>query len=491
MARLIEWTASDPLVPGLLRDAGYDTNDDDHLLTGTLAVVSARQLLGLPVGPCVSAVRKSASAGRNDPCPCGSGKKFKKCCLGVEVPAAAAHAGLPNRAPLTAQMIPFLCSDDGYGDFIEGLPELFRKVEELQCITFDVSACTSYSLGAVKRDPHVFEDDSGDAQCRLAASYLERHDERRAFVACRDAALAAAPRYRSDPATFRRLVAVHMFANSTLEVGQEEPDSGLGTFLFWWTLQGAGEGVDALDDILRVAGCDSDAGRRALLDHPERISEMAERLLRSAPRGVQALANFMSKNFDRIVKLMEEGEFPVGVPLATACPLFLFLISLAKRPGPAASSAERRAWMKANRKESQEALLEAFKQTLDRVGPEDQRLAKVIAQEWLDDPANRKHPDFELVEIVSLQCLLPGEFPFWYEWLAGGIRGGNFSAAAWETGAADEVLKGATPASVEQHGKCLLEHGFPTLARVVWESCAHLPGGISASIRAKLDAMDR
>jgi uncharacterized protein YecA (UPF0149 family) len=21
--------------------------------------------------------------GRNDPCPCGSGKKFKKCCLGV------------------------------------------------------------------------------------------------------------------------------------------------------------------------------------------------------------------------------------------------------------------------------------------------------------------------------------------------------------------------------------------------------------------------
>ena len=23
--------------------------------------------------------------GRNDPCPCGSGKKFKKCCLGKEV----------------------------------------------------------------------------------------------------------------------------------------------------------------------------------------------------------------------------------------------------------------------------------------------------------------------------------------------------------------------------------------------------------------------
>ncbi len=27
-------------------------------------------------------VNKSPSVGRNDPCPCGSGKKFKKCCDG-------------------------------------------------------------------------------------------------------------------------------------------------------------------------------------------------------------------------------------------------------------------------------------------------------------------------------------------------------------------------------------------------------------------------
>ena len=26
-------------------------------------------------------------AGRNDPCPCGSGKKFKRCCLGVSAAA--------------------------------------------------------------------------------------------------------------------------------------------------------------------------------------------------------------------------------------------------------------------------------------------------------------------------------------------------------------------------------------------------------------------
>jgi uncharacterized protein YecA (UPF0149 family) len=26
-------------------------------------------------------VKKAPSNGRNDPCPCGSGRKYKKCCL--------------------------------------------------------------------------------------------------------------------------------------------------------------------------------------------------------------------------------------------------------------------------------------------------------------------------------------------------------------------------------------------------------------------------
>jgi len=32
------------------------------------------------LGPKVETVRKEATPGRNDPCPCGSGKKYKKCC---------------------------------------------------------------------------------------------------------------------------------------------------------------------------------------------------------------------------------------------------------------------------------------------------------------------------------------------------------------------------------------------------------------------------
>ena len=32
------------------------------------------------LGPKVETLRKEATPGRNDPCSCGSGKKYKKCC---------------------------------------------------------------------------------------------------------------------------------------------------------------------------------------------------------------------------------------------------------------------------------------------------------------------------------------------------------------------------------------------------------------------------
>ncbi len=36
-----------------------------------------------PLPPPVETIRKEAvEIGRNDPCPCGSGKKYKQCCLG-------------------------------------------------------------------------------------------------------------------------------------------------------------------------------------------------------------------------------------------------------------------------------------------------------------------------------------------------------------------------------------------------------------------------
>jgi len=37
-------------------------------------MIAARATMNTPF------VREASKTGRNDPCPCGSGKKFKKCC---------------------------------------------------------------------------------------------------------------------------------------------------------------------------------------------------------------------------------------------------------------------------------------------------------------------------------------------------------------------------------------------------------------------------
>ena len=42
------------------------------------AVYDLRQIWQ-SLGPRAEPVRKEAAPGRNDPCPCGSGKKYKKC----------------------------------------------------------------------------------------------------------------------------------------------------------------------------------------------------------------------------------------------------------------------------------------------------------------------------------------------------------------------------------------------------------------------------
>jgi len=50
----------------------------DALADGIWAVYSLRQVWR-SLGPRTEPVRKPAEPGRNDPCPCGSGKKYKKC----------------------------------------------------------------------------------------------------------------------------------------------------------------------------------------------------------------------------------------------------------------------------------------------------------------------------------------------------------------------------------------------------------------------------
>ncbi len=67
------------VIAGVEEDKEEDLSDVERLLRGEAEVDEKPRQCGPKIG-------------RNDPCPCGSGKKFKKCCL-LATPAAASLPG--------------------------------------------------------------------------------------------------------------------------------------------------------------------------------------------------------------------------------------------------------------------------------------------------------------------------------------------------------------------------------------------------------------
>ena len=77
---LTEGDTGEPAVSMYSEDGPPSVSDErlDAVGSAIWAVYELRQLWR-SLGPRIDPVRKPAEPGRNDPCPCGSGKKYKKC----------------------------------------------------------------------------------------------------------------------------------------------------------------------------------------------------------------------------------------------------------------------------------------------------------------------------------------------------------------------------------------------------------------------------
>lgn len=62
------------------REAAHHERSSFKRIAGTWHYVEGSHIGDLGSGTAKAPVRVSVSVGRNEPCPCGSGKKYKKCC---------------------------------------------------------------------------------------------------------------------------------------------------------------------------------------------------------------------------------------------------------------------------------------------------------------------------------------------------------------------------------------------------------------------------
>jgi SEC-C motif len=142
-----------------------------------------------------SALNPFKNIGRNDPCPCGSGRKFKKCCLGKselefrgnglppELVDISSAANLPNEADLWSE-------DFGeYDPLVEPDPEEWLALDEQERINLveafhesagiDVPDVTVHAIFHAIVENQIAEGDSLPVKRvaqRLMSEGLDRHE---------------------------------------------------------------------------------------------------------------------------------------------------------------------------------------------------------------------------------------------------------------------------------------------------------------------------
>jgi tetratricopeptide (TPR) repeat protein len=110
-----------------------------------------------------------AKIGRNDPCACGSGKKYKKCCMAGD--EAAARAARPAAAPARR---PSLASIFQERDELDELTEASNAVVDM-VHAGDLDAAEQAARELLARFPDVH-----DGHDRLGMVYEARGDHRQA-----------------------------------------------------------------------------------------------------------------------------------------------------------------------------------------------------------------------------------------------------------------------------------------------------------------------
>jgi len=124
-----------------------------------------------------------AKIGRNAPCPCGSGKKYKRCCLAVEQAArSAAHTPVDRESSRTLPM-PALDDFEELERLSNRVPDLIDegRLDEAEKVCQDLLHRFPEASDGIERLGHVYEV-RGDlttaaAHYRKAAAFIRENGE--------------------------------------------------------------------------------------------------------------------------------------------------------------------------------------------------------------------------------------------------------------------------------------------------------------------------
>jgi hypothetical protein len=293
--------------------AGYKLDDEFSESLGVLAV-DAAVAVARAAGNLGGKEPATARVGRNDPCPCGSGKKHKKCCLGKE-PAAPAVAESAGPTPLeTPELIPCLDGPDGWIEGSERLEALLLADPELASVRFDELAVHEFLFQHGDEIEAAHTNDDPDAvqvlMEGLATRYARTVDRMATLKRLARVLKEVAPRYRTDVPALRGLATGLAFA----ALPADDEDLPLASALFRLASYQPAVDMEAVQkvvapenddaaDLLGVAGSHLLTLSRETVEADAEAKAALERLITRAARFEEGLE-----------ALIADGRFPVAVP---------------------------------------------------------------------------------------------------------------------------------------------------------------------------------
>jgi tetratricopeptide (TPR) repeat protein len=149
--------------------------------------------------------------GRNDPCPCGSGKKYKRCCQEKDEAAASATRAAAHAAQLAAQLAESEARERQLTQTIQELDEYRELADASNAVIDMVHAGKLDEAEAAARDLLARYPEVHDGYDRLGMVYEARGDHKRAAECYRqviDFVRAHPDQYEPEfEATFHQLIA--------------------------------------------------------------------------------------------------------------------------------------------------------------------------------------------------------------------------------------------------------------------------------------------
>jgi hypothetical protein len=318
----------------ILIEAGYDPSNDREMTIGATAYEAA--LLVCTYAPHTPPVRQAqkvqqARAGRNDPCPCGSGKKYKKCCIDLDRPALAADETGPL-IKFGPDVVPRLWGDEeddgGLSDDYDRLSEIICRDPAFASIGFAAEEVAAFvdSLAnsepalteALKEDDPKTYDQAFDTIC---TRFLREHGRDFDQSAIKDKCLEAAKRATSNDEA--RALATGICLSLMSEMSDDPVDNPLATILFRKALF---DDAGSLHIVDRMMGClPSDADELCRLMEANDPS-IDEKLKAAADKLSPSEVDVLRTSFDKLQKslwdMIAAGKFPVPLPLATQMAMF-------------------------------------------------------------------------------------------------------------------------------------------------------------------------